>query len=53
MITLEKPPGNYFEDEEVEKAVMKHRPVVLFVTQGDSSTGVLQPIQGLGEICQR
>lgn len=30
-----------------------HRPKVLFVTQGDSSTGVLQPIESIGELCRR
>lgn len=30
-----------------------HRPKVLFITHGDSSTGVLQPIQGIGEMCRK
>lgn len=30
-----------------------HKPKIFFVTQGDSSTGVLQPIEGLGDLCQR
>lgn len=29
-----------------------HKPKVLFVTQGDSSTGVLQSIEGMGDICR-
>ncbi|XP_031620508.1 serine--pyruvate aminotransferase, mitochondrial [Contarinia nasturtii] len=30
-----------------------HKPKIFFVTQGDSSTGVLQPIEGLGDLCQK
>lgn len=30
-----------------------HKPRIFFITQGDSSTGVLQPIDGLGELCRR
>lgn len=30
-----------------------HKPKIFFVTQGDSSTGVLQPIEGLGELCRK
>lgn len=29
------------------------RPAVVFVTQGDSSTGVLQPVEGMGELCRK
>lgn len=30
-----------------------HQPKIFFVTQGDSSTGVLQPIEGLGALCRK
>lgn len=30
-----------------------HNPVVFFITHGDSSTGVLQPLEQLGELCRR
>lgn len=30
-----------------------HKPKIFFVTQGDSSTGTLQPIEGLGDLCQK
>ncbi|NXV80523.1 SPYA protein, partial [Atlantisia rogersi] len=29
----------------------RHKPSVLFITHGESSTGVLQPLEGLGELC--
>ncbi|NXC72472.1 SPYA protein, partial [Anhinga anhinga] len=31
----------------------KHKPSVLFITHGESSSGVLQPLEGLGELCHR
>lgn len=30
-----------------------HRPKVFFITQGDSTTGVLQPIEELGDLCRK
>lgn len=45
--------GCSFRLEDIERAMEKNRPVVLFVTQGESSSGVLQPIEGLGPLCQR
>lgn len=37
----------------VAERVAELRPAVVFVTQGDSSTGVLQPVEGLGELCRK
>lgn len=50
---LEKTPGQNFTLEEIEEAIKTHKPSVFFITQGESSTGVFQPICGLGEICQK
>ncbi|NXU87221.1 SPYA protein, partial [Xiphorhynchus elegans] len=33
--------------------LVQHKPSVLFITHGESSTGVLQPLEGLGELCHR
>lgn len=30
-----------------------HQPQILFITQGDSSTGILQPIDGIGQLCRK
>ncbi|NXD79585.1 SPYA protein, partial [Halcyon senegalensis] len=35
------------------QALVRHKPSVLFITHGESSTGVLQPLEGLGELCHR
>ncbi|XP_058057202.1 alanine--glyoxylate aminotransferase [Anopheles bellator] len=38
--------------DEIRKAIRTHRPAVLFLTQGDSSTGVLQGLEGVGPLCR-
>jgi len=35
------------------QAVDQHRPQVLFVCHGESTTGVVQPLEGLGALCHR
>ncbi|NXK92049.1 SPYA protein, partial [Formicarius rufipectus] len=37
----------------VTQGLVQHKPSVLFITHGESSTGVLQPLEGLGELCHR
>ncbi|GAB0193330.1 serine--pyruvate aminotransferase [Grus japonensis] len=50
---LLKPPGEYFTLWDIEEGLVQHKPLVLFITHGESSTGVLQPLEGLGELCHR
>ncbi|XP_021142053.1 alanine--glyoxylate aminotransferase isoform X2 [Columba livia] len=50
---LWKPPGEYFTPQDIEEGLVRHKPLVLFITHGESSTGVLQPLEGLGELCHR
>ncbi|KAI2663529.1 Serine--pyruvate aminotransferase, mitochondrial [Labeo rohita] len=38
--TVVTSPGGYFTNEEIEQALDKYRPVVFFLTHGESSTGV-------------
>ncbi|NWQ81459.1 SPYA protein, partial [Columbina picui] len=35
------------------QGLARHKPLVLFITHGESSTGVLQPLEGLGKLCHR
>ncbi|XP_063233433.1 alanine--glyoxylate aminotransferase [Bacillus rossius redtenbacheri] len=49
----EKLPGQNFSLQELEAEVARHRPAVVFAIQGDSSTGVYQPLQGAGQMCHR
>ncbi|KAL6735739.1 hypothetical protein Aduo_006152 [Ancylostoma duodenale] len=45
--------GCAVEKEAIEEALAKYKPAVLFVCHGESSTGVCQPLEGLGEACRR
>uniref|UniRef100_A0A3P9KFX5 Alanine--glyoxylate aminotransferase n=2 Tax=Oryzias latipes TaxID=8090 RepID=A0A3P9KFX5_ORYLA len=51
--TLVAPPGGYLTISEIEKALSRHRPVVFFLAHGESSTGVLHPLDGIGELCHK
>ncbi|XP_065267238.1 alanine--glyoxylate aminotransferase [Emys orbicularis] len=50
---LVKPPGEYFALKEIEEALAQHKPSLFFITHGESSSGVLQPLDGFGELCHR
>ncbi|XP_036925197.1 serine--pyruvate aminotransferase [Sturnira hondurensis] len=45
--------GSHFTLQEVEEGLAQHKPSVLFLTQGESSSGMLQPLEGYGELCHR
>ncbi|KAJ8918576.1 hypothetical protein NQ315_013081 [Exocentrus adspersus] len=53
VIELQIPPGEVYSFEELEREIIKHKPVTLFMTHGESSSGVLQPLDGLGDICHK
>ncbi|XP_012251450.2 alanine--glyoxylate aminotransferase [Athalia rosae] len=50
---LETEPGVAFTLDQLELAVRKHRPTAVFVVHAESSTGMKQPLQGVGEIVHR
>lgn len=50
---MTKDAGGHFTLKEVEKGLARYKPVLLFLTHGESSTGVLQPLDGCGELCRR
>ncbi|KAK3531429.1 hypothetical protein QTP70_020516, partial [Hemibagrus guttatus] len=50
--TLVKPPGGHFSNEEIEKEISKHKPVLFFLTHGESSAGLVHPVDGIGDICR-
>jgi len=49
---IEKPWGEVFERGEIYDAVKQHRPAVLMLVHAETSTGALQPMTGIGEICR-
>ncbi|CAF4903428.1 unnamed protein product [Pieris macdunnoughi] len=42
-----------FSFEQLEAALKNYRPTALFITHGDSSTGTIQRLEGLGDICHK
>jgi (S)-ureidoglycine-glyoxylate aminotransferase len=45
--------GTVFELEQIEAALKDFSPKLVAVCQGDTSTTMLQPLAGLGELCHR
>ncbi|KAM4869349.1 alanine--glyoxylate aminotransferase isoform X1 [Urocitellus parryii] len=48
-----KEPGGHYTLQEVEEGLTRHKPVLLFLTHSESSTGVMQPLDGYGQLCHR
>ncbi|KAI6063161.1 Serine--pyruvate aminotransferase [Aix galericulata] len=48
-----RPLGSIHPPAFFPQGLARHKPSVLFITHGESSTGVLQPLEGLGELCHR
>ncbi|RZB77501.1 serine--pyruvate aminotransferase, mitochondrial, partial [Asbolus verrucosus] len=53
VVILRTEVGNNFTLAQIEHAVATNRPTLLFVTQGESSSGVYQNVEGIGDICHR
>jgi (S)-ureidoglycine---glyoxylate transaminase len=44
--------GTVFSPEQIEQAVKEHRPKLVALCQGDTSTTMAQPLAGIGRICR-
>ncbi|MFM2423273.1 MAG: hypothetical protein RL291_1803 [Pseudomonadota bacterium] len=53
VVTVETPWGTVFTPDQIEDAVKKHRPRMLTLCQGDTSTTMLQPLNELGKIARK
>ena len=51
--TLEKPWGEVFEIEELESALQARPAKILALVHAETSTGALQPMDGVGELARR
>jgi len=49
---LETEWGSVFPEEILEKEIRKHRPRIVAVSHGDTSTTMAQPLAGLGRLCR-
>lgn len=48
-----KPPGEDFNLQEIEQALVQHKPILFFITHGESSSGVVQQMDGIGPLCHK
>ena len=48
---IEVPWGQVFPQEQIIEAILKERPKLLALVQGDTSTTMLQPLSALGRVC--
>ncbi len=46
MVELKADPGHALKTDEIKAALQQHKPAVLFLCQGESSTGVQQSLAG-------
>ncbi len=52
LVQINKPWGEAFTFEEISEAVQLHKPAILALVHAETSTGVLQALDGMGELCQ-
>lgn len=52
VIRIETEWGSVFDTAEIADAVRKHKPRLLAMVHGDTSTTMAQPLDGLGEVCR-
>ena len=50
---LIKPWGESFNLDEIRQALETHRPKILALVHAETSTGVRQPLEGVGELCRQ
>ena len=51
--TIHKEWGKAFSLDEIEKALIKYKPHVFALVHAETSTGVCQPMQGIGDLCRK
>ncbi|NIP45111.1 MAG: aminotransferase class V-fold PLP-dependent enzyme [Gammaproteobacteria bacterium] len=51
--TIETEWGTVFTPDRIEDAIKKHRPKLVALVQGDTSTTMAQPLEEIGAICRR
>jgi (S)-ureidoglycine-glyoxylate aminotransferase len=52
VVALEAEWGSVFPDDVLEEALVKHRPKLVAVSHGDTSTTMAQPLAHLGKVCR-
>ncbi|WP_419876179.1 pyridoxal-phosphate-dependent aminotransferase family protein [Candidatus Pristimantibacillus sp. PTI5] len=52
VVTLEKEWGSVFAAEEIVNAIREHQPKLVALVHGETSTGRMQPLEGIGQACR-
>jgi len=52
VVNLEKEWGYVFDPEEIVSAIRGHRPKLVAIVHGETSTGRMQPLDGIGDACR-
>ena len=52
VVTIETEWGTVFDLQQIEDAVKRHRPKLVALVQGDTSTTMAQPLDAVGRICR-
>ncbi|XP_067128493.1 LOW QUALITY PROTEIN: alanine--glyoxylate aminotransferase [Centruroides vittatus] len=53
IVNINIPFGSVCDLEILEKTIIQYNPSVLFICHGESSTGVLHPLEGIGKMCHK
>ena len=52
VVSIETEWGRVFSPREIEKAIKTHRPKLLAIIHGDTSTTLAQPLEAIGRLCR-
>jgi alanine-glyoxylate transaminase/serine-glyoxylate transaminase/serine-pyruvate transaminase len=52
VFTIERPWGEAFSTAEIAGALEHHHPVMLAIVHAETSTGICQPMEGIGDLCR-
>jgi alanine-glyoxylate transaminase/serine-glyoxylate transaminase/serine-pyruvate transaminase len=52
IVKVERPFGEVFTLEEIKAALAKHKPTLMWIAHAETSTGAMQPIEGIGDACR-
>ncbi|MDQ0062274.1 pyridoxal-phosphate-dependent aminotransferase family protein [Paenibacillus harenae] len=52
VVTIEKEWGFVFDKEELVAAIRTHRPKLVAIVHGETSTGRMQSLEGIGQVCR-
>jgi len=50
---VDKPFGEIFTFEEISEQIKKHTPQMVYIVHAETSTGALQNVEGVGELCRQ